>query len=265
MPKEIILITGANTGIGWEAAKALLLSPKPYHILIGSRSIPKAADAIAKLAEEVSTTQSTVESVQIDITDDESIQRAADMIMDRWGRTDVLVNNAGVALDVIVSTDASNARSVFNNTYDVNVAGTNMMTYVFAQLLLKSPSPRLLFLTSGLSTMGGLTQSLVPLQNIEPRWPKKNLSSAQAYRCSKAAVNMLMLTWNFALKQDGVKTWGISPGLLATGMVGDPEVLKQRGAQPPSLGGFFIRSVIEGERDADVGRVIARDGIIQPW
>lgn len=48
-------------------------------------------------------------------------------------------------------------------------------------------------------------------------------------------------------------------------MVGDSEVLKQRGAQPPSLGGDFIRKVIEGERDAYVSKVVARDGIIQPW
>ncbi|KAJ4856743.1 short chain dehydrogenase domain-containing protein [Trichoderma breve] len=229
MSKEIILITGANTGIG-------------------SRSMSKAADAIAKLFEHVPVTQNTVEGLQIDIADDESIQRAAHMIANKWGRVDVLVNNAGIAFDVLIGTDTTNARSVFNDTYNINVSGTNMVTFVLASLLLKSTSPRLLFLTSGLSTMGGFTQSHRP-----------------AYRCSKAAINMLMLIWNFTLKQDGVKTWAIAPGLLATSMVGDPEALKQRGAQPPSLGGDFIKSVIEGERDADAGKVIARDGVIQPW
>lgn len=95
MSKEIILITGANTGIGWETAKALLQSTKPYHILLGSRSMSKVADAIAKLVEHVPTTQNTVEGIQMDIADDESIQRAAHMIANNWGRVDVLVNNAG--------------------------------------------------------------------------------------------------------------------------------------------------------------------------
>ncbi|QYT06385.1 Short chain dehydrognease/reductase [Trichoderma simmonsii] len=265
MSKEIVLITGANTGIGWETAKALLKSAKPYHILLGSRSMSKAADAIAKLFEHVPVTQNTLEGLQIDIADDESIQRAAHMIANKWGRVDVLVNNAGVAFDVLIGTDATNARSVFNDTYNINVSGTNMMTFVLASLLLRSTSPRLLFLTSGLSTMGGFTQSHIPVQSVELGWPKKDFATAQAYRCSKAAINMLMLIWSFTLKQDGVKTWAIAPGLLATSMVGDPEVLKQRGAQPPSLGGDFIKSVIEGERDADAGKVIARDGVIQPW
>ncbi|KAL6691393.1 hypothetical protein J3F84DRAFT_397707 [Trichoderma pleuroticola] len=242
-------------------AKALLQSTESYHILLGSRSMSKAADAIAKLVELVPTTQNTVEGIQIDIADDESIQRAAHMIAKQWGRVDVLV----LTFDILIGTDATNARSVFNDTYNINVSGTNMMTLLIASLLLKSPSPRLLFLTSGLSTMGGFRQSHILVQSVELGWPKKDFATAQAYRCSKAAINMLMLIWNFTLKQDGVRTWAIAPGLLATSMVGDPEVLKQRGAQPPSLGGQFIRSVIEGERDSDVGKVIARDGVIQLW
>ncbi|KAK0760496.1 hypothetical protein N5P37_006690 [Trichoderma harzianum] len=255
MSKQIVLITGANTGIGWETAKALIQSTKSYHILLGSRSMSKAADAIAKLIEHVLATQNTLEGLHIGIADDESIQRAAHMIANKWG----------VAFDVLIGTDATNARSVFNDTYNINVSGTNMVTFVLASLLLRSPSPRLLFLTSGLSTMGGFTQSHIPVQSVELGWPKKDFATAQAYRCSKAAINMLMLIWNFTVKQDGVKTWAIAPGLLATSMVGDPEVLKQRGAQPPSLGGDFIKTVIEGERDADIGKAIARDGVIQPW
>ncbi|KAL7958147.1 hypothetical protein V8C34DRAFT_324305 [Trichoderma compactum] len=208
-------------------AKALLQSTKPYHILLGSRSMSKAPDAIAKLVEHVPTTQNTVEGIQIDIADDKFGQRAAHMIANKWGRVDVLVNNAGVAFDVLMGTDATNARSVFNDTYNINVSGTNMVNFVLASLLPRSPSPRLLFLTSGPSTMGGFTQSHIPVQSVEIGWPKRDLATAQAYRCSKATINMLMLIWNFTLKQDG--------------------------------------SVIEGERDADVGKVIARDGLIQPW
>lgn len=67
------------------------------------------------------------------------------------------------------------------------------------------------------------------------------------------------------LREDGVKVWAISPGFLATGLgAGDPEVLKKMGAGDPEVAGPFIKSVVEGERDGDVGRVISRDGV-QEW
>lgn len=75
---------------------------------------------------------------------------------------------------------------------------------------------------------------------------------------------MVMLGWHWILQNDGVKTWCISPGFLATGLGGDAELLKKMGAGDPSIGGQFIKDVIEGQRDADVGKVINRAGI-QPW
>lgn len=75
---------------------------------------------------------------------------------------------------------------------------------------------------------------------------------------------MLMLEWHRILKGDGVKVFAISPGLLATGLGGDTEFLKRMGAADPSVAGPFIRNVVEGERDGDVGKVLTRDGI-QGW
>jgi hypothetical protein len=76
---------------------------------------------------------------------------------------------------------------------------------------------------------------------------------------------MLMLTWHWLLKENGVKTWAISPGFLATRLGGDQEKLKQLGAGEPWLGGDLIKRVIEGERDADVGKVVAQNGKVQEW
>lgn len=96
--KEIILITGANTGIGYETVKALFQSSKPYHVFLGSRSPAKADDAIARLNEEVPETKNSVEPVQIDITDDDSINKAFELVKGKFGRLDGLVNNAGTIL-----------------------------------------------------------------------------------------------------------------------------------------------------------------------
>lgn len=93
--KEIVFITGANTGIGYEATKALLQSSKPYHVLLGSRDESKGAAAAQKLKEEAPNTASTVEVVQIDITDDDSIHKAIAYIKEKFGKLDVLINNAG--------------------------------------------------------------------------------------------------------------------------------------------------------------------------
>ncbi len=66
------------------------------------------------------------------------------------------------------------------------------------------------------------------------------------------------------LKADAVKVWCISPGYLATGLGGDQEKSKSLGADDPALAGSFVRTVLEGQRDHDVGQVILRDGV-QPW
>jgi NAD(P)-dependent dehydrogenase (short-subunit alcohol dehydrogenase family) len=93
--KEIVFITGANTGIGYEAVKMLLESPKAYHILLGSRSEAKGKDAVAEVTKEFPNTKSVVEFVPVDVTDDASIENVLEIIRSKYGRLDVLVNNAG--------------------------------------------------------------------------------------------------------------------------------------------------------------------------
>lgn len=66
------------------------------------------------------------------------------------------------------------------------------------------------------------------------------------------------------LKDDGVKVWCISPGFLATGLGGSQLENQRLGAGDPRLAGDFVKTVVEGERDLDVGKVVTSDGI-QPW
>lgn len=77
-------------------------------------------------------------------------------------------------------------------------------------------------------------------------------------------MNMMMREWARVLTEDGVKVWCISPGFLATGLGAGPEANKEMGAGDPAVGGNFIKDVVEGKRDQDVGKVI-RSGSIQPW
>ena len=93
--KNIVLITGANSGIGWETVKALLQSQRQYHILLGARDLEKGNEALEKLKEDVPETSSAIELIQIDVADDASISNACENIQTSHGRIDTLINNAG--------------------------------------------------------------------------------------------------------------------------------------------------------------------------
>ena len=77
-------------------------------------------------------------------------------------------------------------------------------------------------------------------------------------------MNMMMREWTRVLREDGVKVWAVSPGYLATGLGGSKETNKQMGAIDPTIGANFVRDVVEGARDQDVGKVIRRDST-QSW
>ncbi|KAF4982115.1 hypothetical protein FZEAL_2221 [Fusarium zealandicum] len=181
--RELVLITGANTGIGFETAKALFRSGRPYHVLLGSRAPANADKAIAELKEEYPDTKSTVEPIQIDIINDQSINKTFEYVNSNSGKLDVLVSNAG-SFDKTFGHDTADFRTLFNKTYDVNVS---------------------------------------------------------AYRSSKVALNMVMLSWHHLLKPDGVRVWSISPGFLAMGLENMPEVLKKAGAGDPSTGAELVK------------------------
>lgn len=155
-------------------------------------------------------------------------------------------------------------REAWNKSWDVNVSGTQVMTTTFIPLLLEASDPRLLFITSGTATLAGTENQDLAVNKYPPKgWPKTGFG-VPAYRSAKTGMNMLMREWHKTLHEDGVKVFAISPGFLATGLGGNPEMIKKMGAGNPEIAGPFIRAVIEGERDGDVGKAITKDGI-QPW
>jgi NAD(P)-dependent dehydrogenase (short-subunit alcohol dehydrogenase family) len=127
-------------------------------------------------------------------------------------------------------------------------------------LLLSSPDPRIIFV-AGLSQITLAAQKYFPTPPLPAGWPKKLDFETIGYRCSKTALNMLMLDWSHKLKADGVKVWGVGPGMLETDLGGLRSKAKEMGAKHASIGGQLLRSVVEGERDEDVGRLINKEGI----
>ena len=264
MAKQV-LITGANSGIGYEAVKALLDSAKDYHILVGARSTDKAIGAIDSLKKECPSTKSTMEPLPVDLASDESIEKAFEQVQESPGHLDVLINNAGATFDLEYIHGKTSLRESFMKSYEVNVAGTNVMTHTFIPLLIKSKDPRLLFV-AGLSQINQAAEKYFPIPPLPAGWPKKLDFEVIGYRCSKVALNMLMLDWNHKLNEDGIKVWSVAPGMLATNLGGmGPEAAARMGAGPASLGGDILKRVVEGERDADTGKIVSKDGGISRW
>ncbi|KPM46335.1 hypothetical protein AK830_g216 [Neonectria ditissima] len=254
----VTLITGANRGIGYELARILLRRPE-YHILLGSRSASignKAATALGDLPE----TQGSVESILIDVQDNESVDSAASKIASTHGRLDVLVNNAAINPESSFAGKlplAAPARDVLDSVLKTNVTGAVSVTEAMLPLMRKSSTPRLIFVSS---STGSLTHASDPTSRF-------HIASRTEYRLSKTALNFIMVQYWAALKDAGFLVFAADPGLNATNLTGDADSLRARGASEPHIGAERIAKVVRGERDGDVGKVCGEYGneTICPW
>jgi NAD(P)-dependent dehydrogenase (short-subunit alcohol dehydrogenase family) len=91
----VVLITGGNTGVGFETARALLKSSTgtTYTVLLGSRSLERGQSAADALWAEFKGAE--VVPIQVDIEDEGSVDEAFAQVSEQFGRVDVLINNAG--------------------------------------------------------------------------------------------------------------------------------------------------------------------------
>jgi NAD(P)-dependent dehydrogenase (short-subunit alcohol dehydrogenase family) len=143
------------------------------------------------------------------------------------------------------------------NTLNVNVAGSVSVTEAILPLLHQSKSPRLVFVSSSTGSLS-LTSDLGS--------PRSRVGRVE-YRASKAALNFVMVQYWLALKDKGFVVAGADPGLNATGLTGDAEALRQRGAAPPEVGAERVAKVVRGEREEFAGRVCGEyeGGVVCPW
>ncbi|KAJ7662984.1 carbonyl reductase [Mycena rosella] len=197
---KIVLITGANKGIGFEIAKQLASQYKGYHILIGSRD----AERGEKAAEALKKEGLSVEALAIDVADDRSIEAAAQTVKSKFGRLDVLINNSGIILDSFTGEPSS--RAVFEATFAVNVFGAASTTDAFIPLLEKSAAARVVFVSSDLGSLTYRANPTGPYSFVD----------GPSYRCSKAAMNMLALTYAHRFRGQGWKVNIHNPGYTKT-------------------------------------------------
>ncbi|KAJ5286919.1 hypothetical protein N7478_002605 [Penicillium angulare] len=113
------------------------------------------------------------------------MQRAFDYVTQTFGWIDMLINNAGGQFDQHMYSSSNTMREMWNKSWNVNTTGTQILTHTFVPLLLKSSSPRLLFITSGTSTLAESKNPALPINHPPAKgWPKMR-PSISAYRASK--------------------------------------------------------------------------------
>jgi len=234
-----ILVTGASRGLGLATAKALATSLPSSHIICGYRSHGTDDNS------SIDSNLSNLSKIQLDVTSHESVQAAVQTITKQYGKLDILINNAGV------SSHTPDLVDNLTECISVNVLGAARVTNAFLPLLKASSSPRLIFITSVLGSIAARSDPNDPFGQIP----------AVGYRTSKAALNMLLACYSQELSGDGVKVFGICPGFLATELNGPPDMMRQMGAAEPETGAQLVVSVIQGERDADQGKVVFKDGV----
>lgn len=111
---KVILITGASSGIGEGIAREL--SKTGAHLMLGARRL----DRIQALAEDIQRNGGTAEARALDVTDLSSMQAFAQSSLDRWGRIDVLINNAGI---MPLSPLSAGKHDEWERMVDVNIKG----------------------------------------------------------------------------------------------------------------------------------------------
>ena len=197
----IALVTGANRGLGFATARAL--ASHGMCVLLGGRDPSRTESA----ADELRAEGLQVAALHLDVTDRDTIAAAAAHATDRYGRLDVLVNNAGVLPEATDPREYAFADpDVFRRTYETNVFGAVAVTEAFLPLLQRSAMGRIVNVSS---TMGSLQDQ------SDPDSPYYGMI-LPAYQSSKAALNAVTVVLAKKLAGTPIKVTAVCPGWVQT-------------------------------------------------
>ena len=194
--KKIVLVTGANKGIGFGIAKHL--GQSGWQVIIGARDEQRAEKAIGKLKP---AGVDVLGWVNIELRDLDSLQQAAKVVGEKYPGLTLLVNNAGIPGDMGVDSLHTEI-SVIKETLDVNFIGTFALTKALMPLLTKN--------------QGRIVNVTVPSE-ISPYW------HPLAYVASKAAQNAMMGVMAIEQQQSGtlLEVFSVHPGPTTTDLNGN--------------------------------------------
>ncbi|KAF4630457.1 hypothetical protein G7Y89_g7683 [Cudoniella acicularis] len=211
--KTIVLITGGNTGLGYEMVKKLSSDhPETHQILMGTRSLSKGEEAHKALG-----SPTNVTPVQLDVTSDTSIDALVSTISSQHGKLDILINNAGTAGRDLGETgpgsfhsEGKSLREVYTHVFSTNTISSAVVTEKLIPLLSLSDLPKIIFVSSLLGSISSMSAK------------EKEVSPLPWYSSSKTALNYLMAYYAMRYGPKGWKVNAACPGLNATAINGVP-------------------------------------------
>ncbi|MDO3704138.1 SDR family NAD(P)-dependent oxidoreductase [Micromonospora sp. C28SCA-DRY-2] len=248
--RTIALVTGANKGIGRATAEQLAASGMT--VLIGARDPGRGEEAAAA----VRAAGGEAHAVALDVTDADTIRATARWTQERFGRLDVLVNNAGItgsgqvspadARDQVPSTvDLDMVRAVF----ETNVFGVITVTNALLPLLRRSPAPRIVNVSSHAASL---------TMTSDPDGPLAGLLPSAAYSPSKTAVSALTVQYANELRKDGILVNAVAPGFCAT------DSNNHTGFLTPAQGAAVVVRLATLGADGPTGGFFGAEGPV-PW
>ncbi|GAA2617579.1 SDR family NAD(P)-dependent oxidoreductase [Dactylosporangium fulvum] len=229
MTNRIALVTGANKGIGFEIARALI-ADHGMTVLIGARDPIRGKEAAAELGGT---------AVHLDVTDPASIAALAATV----DRLDVLVNNAGILLERGAPPSATPV-DMLRETFEVNVFGVVAVTNALLPALRRAEAARIVNLSSGLGSLAFTTDpSHVYAQN-----------PLLAYNSSKTALNAVTVSYANELRGTPIKVNAADPGYCAT------DLNHHSGPRTPAQGAIAAVRLATLPADGPTGGFFAEDG-----
>jgi len=225
IPQQVVLITGASSGFGRLIAETL--ARKNYQVFATMRNVngrnASAARAFQELAERESLSLQTLE---LDVTEDASVERAVGEVTAKCGRIDVLVNNAGHGImDLAESVPLAQARRQF----DTNFFGVLRMNRAVLPAMKREGSGLLLHISSGAARLA------IPGMGL--------------YCASKFAMEALAETYRYELASLGIDSVILEPGAYATPIMGKLE----RGEDPGRKTGYGEMAQVPEKLRAKIG------------
>lgn len=207
--KKVALVTGANTGVGFQIAKAL--ADNGYIVYVGARNPEKGAMAARDIGGQS-------KAIYLDITNADSIEAAFKQVQNEASYLTLLVNNAAISnagkpgrtMEEVLGAQRASVAPIneMKAVWETNVFGTLAVTQAFLPLLRKTRGARIVTVSSAL---GSLTL------NANPANPYRSAFDA-VYGASKTALNGVFLSLANELQSENIKVHLVSPGFTATAL-----------------------------------------------